>query len=379
MANTITNVLPKMLADGVLAIRQAAVTPRLVNRDYESIAAGHGNVINVPIPSVIAARSVTPSVVMNSNVASSPTVALVTLDHWSEAPFEVTDNDILSMAETFFPMQASEAIKALGNDGDTYLLGKHVGFFGAAGTAGTTPFNTSMVVGGTARKLLNKQLAPTDDRWGMLDPDAENNFLLNANILQADFAGDSEAIIKGRINDKLGISWYMNQNIPSYTPGTGWVTGFVLSTVAGAVGDTTLNLINATSSGTVKIGDIFTVGGGSQQYVITTAATASSTVALLVSFYPALASAAATAVAITVVGTAYVVNLVANKYAFAWASRPLKKSLTDGHVFQAPTDPISGIALRLEISRQYKLETLSYDYLAGANVIRREFGAKIFG
>jgi hypothetical protein len=54
MANTITNVLPKMLAKGVLALRQNAVTPSLVNRDYESIAAGHGNVINVPIPSAIA-------------------------------------------------------------------------------------------------------------------------------------------------------------------------------------------------------------------------------------------------------------------------------------------------------------------------------------
>src|SRR3954464_1922640 len=111
-----------MLAQGVLALRQNAVTPRLVNRDYDSIAAGHGNVVNIPIPSAIAARAVTPSVVMNSNVASAPTVALVTLDHWQEAPFEVTDNDRLSIAETFFPMQASEAIKSLANDADQYLL-----------------------------------------------------------------------------------------------------------------------------------------------------------------------------------------------------------------------------------------------------------------
>jgi hypothetical protein len=48
----------------------------------------------------------------------------------------------------------------------------------------------------------------------------------------------------------------------------------------------------------------------------------------------------------------------------------------DAHVFQAPLDDISGIALRLEISRQYKLETLSYDYLAGAGVVRRELGSR---
>jgi hypothetical protein len=379
VANTITNVLPKMLAQGVLALRQNAITPRLVNRDYESIAAGKGNVVNIPIPSAIAARAVTPSVVMNSNVASAPTVALVTLDHWYEAPFEVTDNDVISISDTFFPMQASEAVKALANDADAYLLGKHTGFYGAAGTAGTTPFNGSLTVGGTARKLLNKQLAPMDSRFGILDPDAEANFGLNANIIQADQRGDQGGILEGQIGHKLGIDWYMNQNVVSYTPGTGWATGFALSTVAAAAGDTTLNLINATASGTIKVGDIFTVGGGTQQYVITTAATASATVQVAVSFYPALASAAATGVAITVVGTTYVVNFVANKYALAWASRPLKQSLVDGHVFQSPVDPISGIALRLEISRQYKLETLSYDYLAGAGVVRRELGVKIFG
>jgi hypothetical protein len=51
----------------------------------------------------------------------------------------------------------------------------------------------------------------------------------------------------------------------------------------------------------------------------------------------------------------------------------------DAHVFQAPLDPVSGIALRLEISRQYKLETLSYDYLAGANIVRKELASKILG
>jgi hypothetical protein len=379
VANTITNVLPKMLAQGVLALRQNAVTPRLVNRDYESTAAGKGNVVNVPIPSAIAARAVTPSVVMNSNVASAPTVALITLDHWYEAPFEVTDNDRLSVDETFFPMQASEAVKALANDADAYLLGKHVGFYGAAGTAGTTPFNGSLTVGGTARKLLNKQLAPMDQRFGIIDPDAEANFLLNANILQADQRGDQGGIIAGSIGTKLGIAWYMNQNVTSYTPGTGWVTGWALSTVALAAGDTTVNILNATASGTIKVGDIFTISGGSQQYVVTTAATASATVQVAISFTPAAASAATTGAAITVIGTAYVVNLVANKYALAWASRPLAGSLVDAHVFQAPVDPISGIALRLEISRQFKLETLSYDYLAGAGVVRRELGAKIFG
>jgi hypothetical protein len=67
----------------------------------------------------------------------------------------------------------------------------------------------------------------------------------------------------------------MDQNVTTYTPGTGWASGFIASTVAGVIGQTTLNVINATASGQVKVGDIFTVvgdtsnAGSAQQYVVT--------------------------------------------------------------------------------------------------------------
>ena len=61
-------------------------------------------------------------------------------------------------------MQASEAIKALGNAIDSFILGLHVALYSGAGSAGTTPFATNIAVANTARKLLNKELAPVDDR-----------------------------------------------------------------------------------------------------------------------------------------------------------------------------------------------------------------------
>lgn len=384
MANTITNVLPKILAQGVLALRQNALGPRLVNRSYESDAQQKGNVVNIPIPSAIAARAVTPAVAMASNVDSSPTVALVTLDHWYEAPFQMSDNDAISADGGMIPMQASEAVKALANDADAYLWGKHVAFYGAAGTAGTTPFNTSLTVGGTARKLLNKQLAPMDNRFGVLDPDAEANFLLNTQVLQADQRGDQGGIIRGEIMTKLGIAWYMDQNITTYSVGgahaNGSVGGWAVSGANGVAGVQTLTIVHASATGTIKLGDIFTVNGASQQYVVTANATITVTASeVAIGFYPALATTAASAVAVTFIATNYVVNLVCHRDAFAFASRPLGGIFSAGNVFQAETDPISGIALRLELSRQYKQETFSFDYLAGAGVVRRELGTKILG
>lgn len=377
MANTITNVLPKMLAQGVLALRQAAIGPRLVNHDYQTLAQSKGNVVNVPIPSAIAARAVTPAVAMAANVDSSPTVALVTLDRWMEAPFQMSDNDFVSADGGFIPMQASEAIKALGNDADSYLFGKHLGFYGFSGAPGNGAFNGSLVAAASARLVLNRQLAPPDNRSAILDPTAEMFFGLNTQILQFDQRGDAAGLVEGTIGRKLGFDWYMDQNIPSFTPGTGWVTGFIASTVGGAVGDTTLNIINATASGSVLVGDIFSFGSG--QYVITAISTVSATVAEAIAFTPALATAIATGAAITVIATAYTVNLAFHRDAFAWASRPLAGLSGLGNIFQADTDPVSAIALRLELSRQYKQETFSYDYLAGANIVRAALGCKILG
>ena len=345
------------------------------------MAAQRGNVINVPIPSALSASDVTPGVSHGTNTDFSPTSALVTLDFWKEAKFQLSDSDMKSVMDGTIPMQASEAVKALGNAIDDYILAKHTGFYGIAGTPGTTPFATTINVAGDARKLLNKQLAPMTDRRGVLDPDAESNFLLTSNILQVDQRGDAGGIVNGTIGRKLGIDWYMDQNIPTYTPGTGWASGFIASTVAGAVGDSTLNIINATASGTIKIGDVFTLtaDSDSQQYVITANATASATVAVAVSFYPPLKTAVATGATLVAVSVAYAANLVFHRDALAWASRPLQDISGQGNTIQSAVDPVTGVALRLELSRQYKQTTFSFDVLGGANVIRPELGVKVAG
>ena len=385
MSNTITNVLPKILAQGLKALRQNAVMPQLVNRSYSDEAQQKGNVINIPIPSAIAARDVTPAVTYAANVDVAPTVATVTLDQWKEAPFQLSDNDIQSVMNGTIPMQVTEAIKSLANTVDSYMLAKHTGIFGMAGTPGTTPFNGSLNMATTARKLLNLQLAPMDNRRVVIDPSAEANLLLNQEVLQFQMRGDTGGIINGTIGTKLGLDWYMDQNVTTYTPGTGWASGFIASTVAGLIGQTTLNVINATASGQVKVGDIFTItgdtsnGGSAQQYVVTVTTTVSATVQSVITFYPAIKATVATGATLVAVSVTYTAHVAFHRDAFAWASRPLAGISGLGHEFSGVTDPVSGISLRLEVSRQYKQTTFSFDVLYGGALIRPELAVKIAG
>ena len=115
-----------------------------------------------------------------------------------------------------------------------------------------------------------------------------------------------------------------------------------------------------------------------------TAAISTTTIAngttVTLAFAPAITVKTSTTNAITFV-TTHVNNLLFHKSAFAFASRPLAASSMDGlgSVFQSAIDPVSGLALRLEVSRQNKMNTWSFDILYGGTVVRPALSARLLG
>lgn len=380
MSNVLTSVIPKLLAQGLMALREEAITARLVNRSYEPLAGQKGSSIDVPIPSAITARSVTPAVTMPANVDSNPTHVTITLDQWWEAPFQMSDKDILEANSGIMPMQASEAIKALANKMDAYLLGFYTGIYNFAGTAGTTPFASTVGEYTDARLRLNKTLAPMTDRRVLLNPEAEANALKLNVFLAADARGDQGGIINGQIGRKLGADWFMNQNIPVHTAGS--ATGSMTLSATATAGATTLSIAAVTATnGTFVVGDVLKVGTGStaQYYTVKAAATATAGVAA-VSVSPSVPTGGLASALAVEKPASHAVNLLFHRDAFAFATRPLSASAQGlGNIISSAVDPVSGLTLRLEVSRQYKQTTFSYDILAGAQLIRPELACRILG
>lgn len=152
-----------------------------------------------------------------------------------------------------------------------------------------------------------------------------------------------------------------------------------------AAGATTLSLQDKTgglagaTSSAIKVGDIFTLAG--EQYRVTAAVatiTVSSSAAFTVSIYPAARAAALSGVAATVIATTYTANIAAHRDSMAFVSRPLGSDGL-GNLIMSDVDPISGIAMRLEVSRQNRQTTWGFDSLWGTNVLRPELGTKILG
>lgn len=380
MANTVTDLIPKILARGVLALREMAIMTRLVNRDVADVPQKKGSTVDVPIPAAQTATDVTPAEVHPAPADTTINTVPIALTRWKKSNFHLTDKDELEIEadENFLPMQTSSALRALANEVDAYLLGLYTKFYGYHGTAGTTPFGVPGVKDATGiRKVLNKQVAPPDNRHCVVDPEAEAAALALREFSDRNFSGSIAAMLEGDLNRKLGFQWWMDHLVPTHTAGTasdGATTVAVDNGAGYAIGTKTLNVDVAAGTKTLVVGDIVSFAGHSQTYVVTTAATLDTTGVNMV-IEPGLAAAVVDDEEITV-RASHVVNLAFQRDAIAFASRPLKQ---EGPEMMAVADPVSGIALRLERVRQYKQTVWEFDILYGADVVRRELGARLAG
>jgi coat protein Gp5 len=377
MANTTTQIIPLLLAQGLMALRQTAVMPRLVNRGYESLAGEKGSTIQIPIPSAITTNDVVPAATPAATGDVAPTSVSVVLNRWKEAAFYLTDKDVLEVMSGTIPMQASEAIKSIVNTVEADIFALYKGIYGFAGTPATTPFATDLSAFTAARGVLNKQLAPKDPRFVVLDVDAEANAINLRAFQDASFRGDTAGIMEGQIGRKLGSFWTSDQNVVTHTS-TPLTAGAATANGVNAIGATTLSIAKATNASPLVAGDIVQVTGDAQTYVVGTA------VSLIVgntavAITPGLKKATAGGEVITLKAT-HVVNLAGHRDAIALVSRPFAAADPMGlGTFLSAIDEVSGLALRLELTREYKRTRYAFDMLYGTLLVRPDLITRIAG
>src|SRR5215831_9921950 len=175
MSNSLSNVMPKLLARGLMALREQAIMPRIINGDYSADAAQKGDTIDVPIPSIVPASDVTPSNTPPVPGDSAPTKVQIVLSNWKKSNFFLNDKELndIDANKNYLPIQSSEAIRSLANAINASVLAEYKSVYGYVGTAGTTPFATDASAIINARKTLHAQLCPRADRRAVLNFDAE--------------------------------------------------------------------------------------------------------------------------------------------------------------------------------------------------------------
>jgi hypothetical protein len=390
VANTLTNIIPTIFARALMALRGRTVMPRLINTDYSQEAAEVGDTITSPVPTAVTTAAVTAAETPPTPGDTTPGRVQLSLNNWRKSnPFHITDKEMKEalVNDAFIPGQLGEAVKALANYVNAQVMALYSGVYGFVGTPGVTPFDeTTPVVdiATQARKILNRQEAPLDDRRVVLDFDAEAAALALPAFSNAEKIGGDDVVRRGELGHIFGFDWYADSQVPTHTesmagtPLLDYASGY-------AAGTKTIHMDGFTTK--PEAGDIFTINrlsssdASGQTYVV-----ASST-ALVgtdsdVTFEPGLSVALVAGddnSPIDFKGN-YVANLAFHRDAFAFASRPLMDdTLAQGDNMITMPDPVTGLTFRLEVIREYKQTAFELDILFGVALVRAELACIMAG
>jgi hypothetical protein len=355
-----------------------------VTQDLKKEAQEKGDTIEIPIIDTATVVDVAPAADVPTAVTVQPTKVQLALDWWKEVSFTLQDDEVQEIIDGVVPLRAGAAFAALGNAASVKVLSNYVDVYDSGGVAGTTPMASTATAFLDARLRLNANECPVDGRNVVLDADGEGTALGLPQFYQAHMAGDQEGIKQGQIGHKYGCDWYMDQNVQTHDGGCAWGSfATLLVCTAAATGATSIELRSTSSGPTLVAGDIFhlSTDDANQNYVVYTGIATTGTV-VTVQVVPALRKSYATTVAVT--GWAsHVANLLFHPGAFAFASRPVVGggfgSGQLGPQFFAAKDPISGIALSVEVSRQHYQTRWAWSILAGSVTVRPELAARILG
>lgn len=383
MANTLTAYTPTIIARTIKILRKQLRLMRYVTTDYDVEMVNVGASLQIPVTAALTAADITPANTPPALISLAPTSKTLTLDKFKRAPMSLTASDLNTMMRNtdFVPAQLEEGCSAIANQINSDVFAQYVNIPYYVGTAGTNPFATTLGTLADAGLSMNNTFANNFGRKMILSNAAVNAAQKLGNLIQAYQRGSAATLDTGDMGNLLGFDCQRDDTVPTHTAGT--ASGVLINDASVAIGDTSVPI--DTGTGTMAVGDIFTVAGDTQTYVVTEAIADVSSATL--NFYPAAKVAWANNAAVTLKAT-HVVNLGMERGAFALGMRFPRNPesaqnivipfVDDGSVY-ADADKPTGMTFFLSMVPGYWAETLEIGALYGTTTLRPERAVRMAG
>lgn len=384
MPNIITDIVPKIIASAALHLRERVPLIGLINSDLTNQIANFGETVNIPLPpAVTEADDVIPSVIHPTPDYHTITTVPLTLNNWKHKSWTLTDKDIedIDARENFLPMVAKVQIDSLARSVNNSILNVYHKIYNTVGTAGQTPFANDIGTVIDAWKVLSDENVQDIGRVIVLNHQAYANALKLDELRDISQSQMSDVLTSAMINEVMGFLWHKQLSMPKHTAGT--ITGDPTTTGVVTHGSTSINVTcDADDAIELVKGDVITFSNDTQTYAVVADVTIPNSATGTIVIHPPLRVALAGSETFSVIA-AHAINLAMHRDAISIAFRMPGGSLTDqelsGNVIQTITDPETGLALRLEISRQFKMTIWDLDILWGVALTRPEQAARILG
>jgi hypothetical protein len=269
--------------------------------------------------------------------------------------------------------QIAQAMRAIVNQIESYLGGLLAnGASRAYGTAGTTPFASNFNEVAQLRKILVDNGTPMDGRTTLVINSLAGVNLRNlAQLQKVNEAGSSTLLRQGELLNLQGIAFKESAGVNTHTAGTG--AGFLLNGAA-AVKDTAL--IVDTGTGTLLAGDVITIAGDTNKYVLGI----DGTLTLATINTPGLLVAGANNTAVTV-GAGYTANVAFHQAAVELVVRPMATPQGGDAAIDVLTvqDPHSGLVFDIRAYKGYMKAMFDVQCVYGGKVWKPDFVATLLG
>jgi hypothetical protein len=243
--------------------------------------------------------------------------------------------------------------------------------FGA--TADTAPLISDF---SQAKKILDDNGAPGSDRHAILSTAGGVAVRGYSNLFKVNEGGDTTLLRQGQLGDLYGFA--LRESAQVVRPTAGGMTGALVNGAL-SIGATSIVFDTGTVNTTgIVAGDIITIAGDSNKYVVATGLAATSGTITIAA--PGLLKAAADNAAITVFGTSSR-NCAFSRNAIVLATRlpaipPQGDMAIDRQVI---TDPRTGLSFELAMYPGYRMNTYHVSIAWGITVFKPEHLAIIIG
>lgn len=275
MANVFTALAPVLFS----AAQEVAAEPfgviDSVNANFDSKGVAIGDSVTVPVAPVRAAGDYTPAMTTTAGTDATASSVSVTIDYNRQVSWNLTGEQIRSLQnggnyEEWVRQLIAQGMRTLRNEAEVFAATAiYKAASRAVGTAGTTPFASTLDAFVDARRVLRDNGAPMADLQFVMNTAASSNLFKLGVIQQAYQAGSETERRQGVFLRQYGFMVKESAGIVSHTKGTG--TSYLVNNASTiAVGGTTIAA--DTGSGTIIAGDVVTFAADSNnKYVVNTA------------------------------------------------------------------------------------------------------------
>jgi len=385
--NTITGLVPDIYEALDVVSRELTGLIPAVTMSASSEMAEVGQNIRVDVePAYAAGDNITPAMVVPDPTGETSGYVDVTIANSKAYSFGFNGEDQkgLNTGPGYLSVRGNkiaQRIRRLVNDVETDIAALQKTFSRAYGTPTTTPFGTAndYTDASLALKILKDNGAPGSENQMVLDTTAGANFVGKQSAVNA--AGTDSILRQGVLLDIAGMPIRESAQIQTQTKGA--MASATTNNAGYAVGATVLTLATA-GTGVVAAGDIITLAGDTNKYVVTSVVFAGANPAAgdtITIAAPGLRVAIATAAtAITVVGTS-ARNMLFNRSAIILAARaPARPEEGDlATDVQMVTDPRSGLTFEFSMYKGYRKVRYEAALAWGVKNIKPEHTALLLG